>query len=86
MIPDIQRERHKAHDYVDRLPDAQVSAACALLEAMLLPNDDEPVTEGDRRRVLEGRRWFAEHGGKGAPMEDVLADHGLSVEDFPLSK
>ena len=46
--------------------------------------DDEPVIEEDRRRFQEGQAWFAQRDGKGIPMEDVLADFGLKLQDFPL--
>ncbi len=48
--------------------------------------DDEPVTGEDRRRFREGQAWLAGHGGKGIPMEDVLADFGLKPENFPLNE
>jgi hypothetical protein len=47
------------------------------------PPDDEPVTEQDRRRFHAGQAWFAQRGGKGIPMVDVLAECGLKPEDFP---
>ena len=90
MSPDIDQQRRQAHDFLDRLPPAQVPAVRGLLEAMLEPSvaqfDDEPLTEEDRRRIREGRAWFAQRGGKGVPMEEVLADFGLTQEDFPLKK
>jgi hypothetical protein len=49
----------------------------------MIDDDDEPVTDEDRRRFHEGQAWFAERGGQGLPMEDVLADFGLKLEDFP---
>ncbi len=52
--------------------------------AAMAPPDDEPVTEEGRRRFHEGQAWLAS-GGKGIPMEDVLAEFGLKSEDFPLS-
>jgi hypothetical protein len=30
--------------------------------------------------------WFAQRGGKGLPMEDVLAEFGRKPEDFPIDK
>ena len=45
--------------------------------------DDGPVTEEDRRRIEQGRGWFARRGGQGIPMEDVLAEFGLNPEDLP---
>jgi hypothetical protein len=86
MTPDIEGQRRQAHDFLDRLPPAQVPAVRGLLEAMLAPADDEPVTAEGRRRFHEGQAWFTERGGRGVPMEDVLADFGLAPEDFPLDK
>jgi hypothetical protein len=77
--------RQHVHELIDRLPATQLTAVAGLLEAMLdpvshavanAPADDEPVTGEDRRRFREGQAWFAQHGGKGIPMEDVLADFG----------
>jgi len=50
------------------------------------PFDDEPITDDDIRCVIEGEAWFAKQGGKGIPMEEVLADFGLTLDDFPLSE
>jgi hypothetical protein len=50
------------------------------------PVDDEPITDDDIRCVREGEAWFAKRGGKGIPMEEVLADFGLTLDDFPLGK
>ena len=89
------REKHHAHELIERLPDAQISTAVRFLEFMLLdpvaravataPPDEEPVTEQDRARLHGGQAWFAQRGGKGLPMEDVLAEFGLKPEDFPRS-
>jgi hypothetical protein len=45
------------------------------------PPDDEPVTDQDRRRLHDGQAWFAQRGGKGIPMEDVLTEFGLKPDD-----
>lgn len=89
-------DKHHAHELIDRLPDAQIGTAVRFLEFMLLdpvaravtmaPPDDEPVTDEDRRRFHSGQDWFAQHGGKGVPMEDVLAEFGVSSEDFPQDR
>ena len=83
--------REHVHELIERLPPAKLPAIAGLLEAMLdtpsiAPVDDEPITDEDRRRVREGEAWFAQRGGKGIPMEEFLADFGLTLEDFPLSK
>jgi hypothetical protein len=87
----MSETREHVHELIERLPAAKLNAIAGLLEAMLdnstsAPVDDEPITDEDRRSVREGREWFAAHGGKGIPMEEVLADFGLKTEDFPFSK
>lgn len=90
MAPDIEQQRRQAHDFLDRLPALQVPAVRGLLEAMLdpsaAPSGNEPVTAEDLRRFHEGQAWFDERGGKGIPVEEVLADFALTPEDFPLKK
>lgn len=76
--------RQHAHQLVEQLGPGQLAAVVHLLEVMI--HEEEPVTEEDRRRFHEGKAWFAEHGGRGIPMEDVMAEFGLKPEDFPLSK
>jgi hypothetical protein len=84
-----------AHELIERLPDSQIATAVRFLEFMLLdpvaravataPPDEEPVTEQDRQRFLNGQAWFRKRSGKGIPMEDVLAEFDLKPEDFPHS-
>jgi len=76
--------RRHVHELIDRLPPEQLAAVEGLLERMIAP--EEPITDEDRRRIHQGREWFAERGGKGIPMEEVLAEFGLKLEDFPLNK
>ena len=85
--------RQHVHDLIDRLPPIQLTAVAGLLEAILdpvsraiaeAPDDDEPVTEEDRRRFREGQARFAER--QGIPMEEVLSEFGLKPEDFPLNR
>ena len=88
-------DKQHAHELIDRLPASQIATAVRFLEFILLdpvaravaaaPPDDEPVTEQDRRRFHEGQSWFRQRGGKGIPMEDVLAGFDLKPEDFPPS-
>jgi len=88
MPTDTAHEKQQVHELIDRLAPSQVTVVRGLLEAMLNPRadaDDEPVTEEDRRRVRDGQAWFAKRGGKGIPMEEVLAEFGLKPEDFPIN-
>jgi hypothetical protein len=84
--------RAHVHALVDQLPPVQLAALATLLQSLidpvarsaaLAPPDDEPVSEEDRRRFHEGQACFAS-GGKGTPMEEVLAEFGLKPDDFPV--
>jgi hypothetical protein len=85
-------EKQQAHELIERLRPEQVPAVVSLLQFMLLdpvsraivsaPVDDESVSAEDQRRFREGNAWFAQRGGKGIPMEEVLSGFGLKPEDF----
>ncbi len=85
-------EKDRAHELIDRLPPSEVPTAVRFLEFMLLdpvarsvataPPGDEPVIEEDRRCIAEGEASLAQ-GRKGTPMEEVLAEFGLTMDDFP---
>ncbi|MGA2436135.1 MAG: hypothetical protein ABSG25_12705 [Bryobacteraceae bacterium] len=85
--------KQHAHELIERLDTFQIPTAVSFLEFMMLdpvaravataPPDEEPVTGQDRRRFHDGQAWFAQRGGKGIPMEDVLAEFDLKPEDFP---
>ena len=85
-------EKLQAHQLIDRLPPGQLRALISLVQFMLLdpvsralataPLDDEDETEAERRAVTASKAWFAEHNGKGIPHEEVLAQFGLTPNDF----
>ncbi len=81
-------QRQEVHSLVDRLAPSQLAAVRSLLEVMLdpvsraianAPIDDEPETEGERRAVAEATAWLKHN--KPIPFEEVLGDHGLTLED-----
>lgn len=72
--------RRHVHELIDRLPPVQLSAVARLLDAFL--NEPEEISEDEEQAVEEARRWLAEHGGRGIPHEEVLADFGLTMDDF----
>jgi hypothetical protein len=86
-------DKQHAHELIDQLQASQVATAVRFLEFMMLDpvaraaataaGDAEPVTDSDRQRFHEGQSWFGQRGGRGIPMEDVLAEFGLDLEDFP---
>jgi len=87
----MSNPKEHAHELIDRLPPSQLAAVVGLLEAMLdpvsraiaeAPLDDEPVTEEERQALARSEAWFEDRGGKGIPMEEVLADFGLTMEDM----
>jgi len=83
--------KKQAHELIERLPDSEIPTAVRFLEFILLDPlaraaaVREPV-EDDLRRLQESEAWFAQRGGKGIPMEDVLADFGLKMDDFPTGR
>lgn len=88
-------DKQHAHEPIDRVPAHQVTAAVRFPEFLLLDPvaqaaaaaapDDEPMTEEDRHRFLEGKAALA-RGERGIPMEDVLSDFGLTLKDFLPSR
>jgi hypothetical protein len=89
MNEELSTERNQAHAFLDRLPPGQLTAVRSLLESMLspldrkvalAPIDDEPVSPEEEAAVRQGLESLKSNGG--VPMETVLADFGLTTEDF----
>jgi hypothetical protein len=89
MAHDSTNEKQQAHELIERLAPSQVSAVVHLLEVMTdpvahslatAPVDDEPVTEEETREIAAARASLDR--GEGIPHEKVLAEFGLSREDF----
>lgn len=79
-------DKQEAHTLIDQMPAEQIPVAVLLLKSMLTdPVDDEPVTEEDLQRLREAKASLA-RGEKGTSMEGVLAEFGLTMNDFPLDK
>jgi hypothetical protein len=81
--------KQHAHELIDRMAPGQVSAVVPLLEIILdplarklasAPYDDEPVSPEEAREVDEAKASLAR--GEGIPHEKVLAEFGLTSEDF----
>jgi hypothetical protein len=89
MALDLVQERQQAHAYLDRLPPEQLSAVRGLLETMLdpvsralanAPIEDEEIGAEEERAVAESREWLKHN--KPIPHEEVLAELGLTLDDF----
>ena len=74
---------------VERLDAGQLDAVVRLLEVMIdpvprrlanVPIDDEPVTAEEAREIAAARASLDR--GEGIPNEEVLAEYGLTLEDF----
>ncbi|HKI10505.1 MAG TPA: hypothetical protein VKA02_00220 [Candidatus Acidoferrum sp.] len=81
--------KEHAHELIERLAPSQVTAVVGLLEAMLdpvsrslanAPLDDEPVSEEEAREIAAARASLDR--GEGIPHKQVLAEFGLTLEDF----
>ena len=96
MANDSANQKRQAHELIERLESSQIETAVRFLEFMLLdpaslaiataPVDDEPLTEEERQAINRSEAWFRERGGKGIPMEEVVADFGLTMNDFPIDQ
>src|SRR5437868_13528909 len=82
-------DKQHAHELIDRMAPGQVTAVVSLLEIMLdplartlasAPYDDEPVSAEEAREVADARTSLAR--GESIPHEQVLAEVGLTSEDF----
>jgi hypothetical protein len=80
MDRDLSQERRQAHALLDLLPPAKLGAVCSLLEVMVDEGDGEELTEEDRVAIQVGLDSLKKHGP--IPMDEVLADFGLTMADF----
>ena len=81
--------RAHVHALIDQLPAGQLAAVETLLRSMLdplsrklalAPVDDEPFSDEERQAVAEAVEW-SRHNAP-VPLEDVLADFGLTSGDW----
>jgi hypothetical protein len=70
----------KAHELLGQLGPGKLAAVVQLLEVMIHDDDDEELTAQDRTAIQAGLDSLDRNGG--VPMEDVLADFGLTPADF----
>jgi hypothetical protein len=79
-------DRKDAHDLIDQRTPEQIRAAIPVLgSAEPLPIEDEEISEAEKAAVAEADEWLKLNGGRGIPMEEVLADFGLTMDDFPAA-
>jgi hypothetical protein len=84
-------DKQQAYQLLDQLSPGQLAAVVHLLQVMSdpvayslanAPFEDEPISEEETRAVAASKAWMAQHPGEGIPHEEVLAEFGLTSEDF----
>jgi hypothetical protein len=90
---DAVPEKQQAHELIDQLESSELSAVVRILKRIVVdpvlqavakaPADDEPVSNTERQALARSEAWFQQRGGKGIPIEEVLAEFGLTADDFP---
>jgi hypothetical protein len=75
-------DRQQAHKLLDQLSPAQLNAVANLIEVMIREDDDEDITEEDRRAVAASRDYFRRNPDGGIPFEQVVAECGLTMDQI----
>lgn len=50
------------------------------------PVDEEPLTKEEEEALDRADAWLEQNGGRGISHEEILAEFGLTMNDFPLSR
>jgi hypothetical protein len=89
MATTATNPKQRAHELIERISVAQASAVVTLITSMLDPVDraianapfeDEEISEIETRDVAAAKAWLKDH--EPIPNEEVLAEFGLTTEDF----
>jgi hypothetical protein len=89
MGTNVTQERQQAHTLLDQLPNEKLTAVVHLLQAISdpvarslanAPINDERISDEEMRAVEASREWLKIHAP--IPHEEVLAEFGLTLEDF----
>jgi hypothetical protein len=74
-------DRQHAHQLLDQLGPGQFDAVAKLLEVMT-GEEDEELTEEDRRAVAASRDYFRQNPEGGIPFEQVVAECGFTMDQI----
>jgi hypothetical protein len=81
--------KQQAHELIDSMAPGQVAAVIPMLRIVAdpfarslanAPYEDELISEEENRAVAASKAWLKDH--EPIPMEEVLAEFGLTAEDF----
>ena len=85
----MTKTKEHAHELIERMAPGQIAVVVGLLEIILdpvarslakAPFGDEPISEEEALAVAASKNWLKSN--EPIPHEDVLAEIGLSAEDF----
>ena len=82
MAADMPDARQHARELIDQLGPHQVAAVLQLLEVMVEPDDDETLTEEDRRAVASSREYFRQNPEQGVAFEQFAAECGFTMDQI----
>ncbi len=76
--------RQHAQELMAQLGPDQMAAVVQLLEVMVDPpgDGDEPLSEEERRAVLESREYFRQNPLGGVPFGQFAAECGFSMDEI----
>jgi hypothetical protein len=83
--------KQQAHELIDSMAPGQVAAVISMLRIVAdplarslanAPYEDELISDEENRSAAASKAWLVEHPGQGIPNEEILADFGLTSEDF----
>jgi hypothetical protein len=73
-------DRQHAHQLLDQLGPGQFDAVVKLLEVMTRDEDDEELTEEDRRAIATSRDYFRQNPEGGISFEQMVAECGFTMD------
>ena len=83
MASDLTLERQQTHTLLERLSAEKLRVVRSLLQVIV--DDEEELTEEDRRAVAASRDYF-ERGGEGISFDQVVADLGFTMDQVRSGK
>ena len=80
MASEVEPREH-AHHLLDQLGPGQLEAVVKLLEVIIHPDEEERLSEEDRRAVAASREYFRRNPQGGVPFEQVVAECGFTMDE-----
>jgi hypothetical protein len=82
MAADTLDPRQHARELIDQLGPHQMAAVVQLLEVMVEPDDDEPLSEEDRRAIAASREEYRRNPDGFYSLEQVAAECGITMDQI----